>query len=286
MPSPDYFDYNAAPIQIGMVTLKVRDLPQASAFYQEVLGLETLSTGPRHAILGVNGEALLKLSGDHGLAPLDRRQAGLYHIAFVLPSRRDLARWLVHAIDKRVPLQGASDHYTHEAIYLADPEGNGIEVYADRPTEHWQAPDGTILTTSTALDIDNLLAAAGPAVWKGLPSGGLIGHIHLQVDQTSDAEHFFGKIIGLEVSIRMQGAIFFAGGGYHHQIACNNWGRPSLAAHRQNMAGLESFELIVRRNLELPRVAERAETAVIPAAWHDCALALRDPWGTTIILKS
>ena len=116
MASTDYFDHNTAPIQIGLVTLKVRNLPLVSTFYQEALGLEVLSTGPGQALLGVDGFALLRLSGDPSLAPHDQRNARLYHVAFALPSSRDLARWLLHAIEKRVPLQGTSDHHTHEAI--------------------------------------------------------------------------------------------------------------------------------------------------------------------------
>lgn len=281
-----YFNHNVSPIQIGMVTLKVRDLLQVSDFYHTALGLEALSTGPRHAVLGMNGEALVKLKGDPGYAPLDQRHTGLYHIAFVVPTRGDLARWLVHAIEKRVPLQGASDHHTHEAIYLSDPEGNGIEVYSDRPVKHWQDADGTIITTSTALDIDDLLAAAGSEAWKGLPPGGVIGHMHLRVDHTNAAERFFGEILGLKVSIRLRGVTFFAGGGYHHQIACNNWGHPSLAVHSQNTTGLEAFEIIVREKPELSRIAERAQASGLQVAWHESALSLLDPWGTTIILKN
>ncbi|GAC1045237.1 MULTISPECIES: VOC family protein [Agrobacterium tumefaciens complex] len=286
MASTDYFDHNTAPIQIGLVTLKVRNLPLVSTFYQEALGLEVLSTGPGQALLGVDGFALLRLSGDPSLAPHDQRNARLYHVAFALPSSRDLARWLLHAIEKRVPLQGTSDHHTHEAIYLADPEGNGIEIYADRPMAHWQAQDGTILTTSTPLDINDLLAAANLTSWQGLPSGSVIGHVHLRVDQTGKAEHFFGKVLGFEVSLQLQGASFFARGGYHHQVACNNWGGPSFAGHRQKMTGLETFEIIVRHKQELPRIAERAEASGIYVEWNESTLSLRDPWDTTIVLKS
>src|SRR5690606_29792647 len=139
MTSPNgYFDMKAAPMRIGTVRLKVRDLPRVSAFYRTVMGPSPMDEERGAVTLGTGTPPLLRLEGDASLAPRDARQAGLFHTAFLMPTRADLGRWLGHVATARVPLQGASDHIVSEALYLDDPEGNGIEVYADRPTSRWR----------------------------------------------------------------------------------------------------------------------------------------------------
>ena len=152
----DIFDLDAAPMRIGTVRLKVRDLKAVSAFYQTALGLEPIETGDRHVILGAGATPLVELAGDPALAPLDPRQAGLFHTAFLMPTRADLGRWLAHAAGARVPLQGAADHIVSEAVYLSDPEGNGIEVYWDRPISRWRGADGEIQMATDPLDVQGL----------------------------------------------------------------------------------------------------------------------------------
>src|SRR5690606_21437962 len=177
----DFFDMNAAPMRIGKVRLKVRDLDTISSFYQNVLGLAVLAQDDGEARLDAGHAPLLVLENDPTLAPRDRRQAGLFHTAFLMPSRADLARWLGHVGRAHIPLHGASDHIVSEAIYLADPEGNGIEVYADRPVSRWHGADGGIEMSTDPLDVQDLLAAAEGTTWVGFPEQGGIGHVHLQV---------------------------------------------------------------------------------------------------------
>lgn len=180
-----------------------------SGFCQEVLGLApTAEAADDRVTLGAAGTPLLGLVGDPGLAPLDRRAAGLFHTAFLLPNRASLARWLGIAARRQIDLHGASDHRVSEVIYLADPEGNGIEVYADRPVAEWRPVGGQIDMPSDPLDLQDLLAAGG-ATWGGMPAGSVVGHAHLQVGDTAAAERFYSDLLGFEVTCRYPGGGFF-----------------------------------------------------------------------------
>src|SRR5262245_8820793 len=151
---------NRTPVHIGVVGIVVRDLQRVATFYRDAIGLAVLEQTATSARLGAGGVPLVELEHRPNVAPDDPRSAGLYHTAFLMPTRRDLARWLLHASRHRVGLTGASDHAVSEAIYLDDPEGNGVEVYADRPPEAWiwRGPDLTI--TTDPLDVDDLLRSA------------------------------------------------------------------------------------------------------------------------------
>ncbi len=280
----DHFDMTTAPLHIGTVRLKVRDLDTVSGFYQTVLGLSPIETGPQHVTLGTGTTRLLQLVSDPALTPRDPRQAGLFHTAFLMPSRPDLARWLGFVAEARVPLQGASDHSVSEAIYLSDPEGNGIEVYADRPTSRWRDASGEIHMTTEPLDLQDLLSAAGNTRWSGFPAGGIIGHVHLQVGDTGVADGFYRDVLGFDITARYPGASFFGSGGYHHQLAGNVWNSRRAGPRPDGMAGLDTVEIVVRDATARGAIAERAETAGIAITRDVGALTLRDPWGTRITL--
>ena len=198
----NFFDTHAAPLRVGTVRLKVRDLDAVSTFYQSVLGLSAVATSDHRVTLGVGSSPLLVLEGDSSLSPLDPRQAGLFHTAFLMPTRSDLARWVAHVAEARVPLQGASDHIVSEAIYLADPEGNGIEVYADRPVSAWLGEAGEIQMSTDPLDLPGLLQSAEGTEWSGFPNNGSIGHVHLQVGGTAEADAFYRDVLGLDIAAR------------------------------------------------------------------------------------
>lgn len=278
------FDMTAAPMRIGTVRLKVRDLEKVSAFYQRVLGLAERKSGDTCVLLGTAATSLLELEGDPTLAPNDPQQAGLFHTAFLLPTRADLARWLAHAAKAQVAIQGASDHRVSEAIYLADPEGNGIEVYADRPTRQWRTAKGDVRMATDPLDVQDLLKSAGDGAWQGFPDGGSIGHVHLQVGETGAADRFYRDILGFDMTARYPGAGFYGSGGYHHQIAGNVWNSRRAGTRPEAMAGLASLGIIVRDEARLDAIAERAAAADLPADREGGALVLRDPWGTQINL--
>lgn len=282
----DFFDMTAAPMRIGAVRLKMRDLDAVVAFYQTVLGLTPVATGDHRLTLGTGGTPLLELVGDPSLAPLDPRQAGLFHTAFLMPTRSDLARWVVHAAEARVALQGASDHIVSEALYLADPEGNGIEVYADRPVSDWHGENGEIRMSTDPLDLQDLLQSAEGTAWSGFPKDGSVGHVHLQVGDTAEADRFYRDVLGLDIAARYPGASFYGSGGYHHQLAGNVWNSRRAGKRPERMAGLDAVEILVRDARDITAVAARTDSAGIASIRNADGLILRDPWGTTITLKN
>ena len=286
MTNTGQFDMNAAPLRIGTVRLKVRDLAMVSAFYRNVLGLSTVATGQARVTLGAGDTPLLELEGDEGLAPLDPRQAGLFHTAFLMPSRPDLARWLAHAAGTGVSIQGASDHIVSEAIYLADPEGNGIEVYADRPAADWQTAGGEVQMATDPLDVQGLLASAGASLWQGFPEDGRIGHVHLQVGTTDAADGFYRDLLGFDIAARYPGASFYGSGGYHHQLAGNIWNSRGAPPRKPGHAGLEMLEIVVGDGERLEALAEKAAAAGLEADAGEGELRLDDPWGTLVLIRA
>ncbi|WP_323013406.1 VOC family protein [Devosia sp.] len=283
----DFFDMNAAPLRVGRVRLKVRDIDAVAAYYQAVLGLVAMNRTAREVVLGTGDTPLLVLETDPALTPSDRRQAGLFHTAFLMPTRADLARWVDHIAEARVHIQGASDHIVSEAFYLADPEGNGIEVYSDRPVSQWNRSGGdAIEMTTEPLDMQDLLSAAGNTGWSGFPAAGSIGHVHLQVGDTAAADRFYRDLLGFAVTVDYPGASFYGSGGYHHQLAGNIWNSRGAPQRPQNMAGLDAVELMAKDAAEIAAIAARAEKAGLDITKNDEGITLRDPWGTAITLTS
>jgi catechol 2,3-dioxygenase len=262
----------SAPVEIGRVTLTVLDLPAMTAFYQQALGLHPLSGDGAGVRLGADDRVLLELRGDAAARRSGPREAGLFHTAFLMPSRAALARWLIHAAGTRVPLQGASDHLVSEAIYLADPEGNGIEVYADRPRSAWHRPDGSLRMATEALDL-NALASAADGPWTGAPDGTVVGHVHLQVGDVPQAEAFYRDVLGLPVMAQYPGASFYGSGGYHHHIATNIWNSRGAEARSLPATGLTGLEFL----------AAPAEYDTITGRLGGADAT--DPWGTPVTLR-
>ena len=280
------FDMRTAPMRIGTVSLRVRDLDRAKEFYRDVMGLVVLAKEDRQAILGTDSTPLLVLQGDPSVAPSDRHQAGLFHTAFLLPTRANLAQWLRHVINARVPLHGASDHIVSEAIYLADPEGNGIEVYFDRPVPDWLDANGNIQMTTDPLDVQALLAAGEGTVWNGFPGNGSIGHVHLRVGDTAEADRFYRDILGFDVTVNYPGASFYGSGGYHHQLAGNVWNSRGASRRSDGAAGLDAVEIIVRDAADIEAAIARARAAGLPVETDgEGTTKLRDPWGISIKLR-
>lgn len=280
-----YFDMMAAPLRVGAVTLRVRDLTKLSDFYQKIMGLQLISETPQEVRLGVAGQALLVLEGNPAFKPLDPREAGLFHTAFLMPERADLGKWLGYVVENRVAMQGASDHLVSEALYLADPEGNGIEVYTDRPTNRWRDAKGDIKMTTDQLDLQDLFNAAEGEKWAGYPADGTIGHVHLQVGATELADHFYAGLIGMDISARYHGASFYGSGGYHHQLAGNIWNSRGAGPRNEMMAGLGNLELIARDGAVEDAILEKAESAGAQITAGNGFALLQDPWGTQITLK-
>ena len=284
--APDgFFQLLDAPHRIGVVRLVVRDLASASAFYRKVIGLETIEAGTTFERLGVGRNVLLELEHRPNARPQSRRDAGLFHTAFLLPSREDLGSWLRFAAAARLPIQGASDHLVSEAVYLADPEGNGIEIYSDRPPADWPRRAGVLEMSTDPLDIDGLMRAAADRDWTGFPDQGTIGHVHLQVGALVESDAFYSALLGIEVTCRYPGASFYGSGGYHHQLAGNIWNSRGAHPRAGETAGLDGFELLTPDPAVISLTRQRLEGASVTPAETSDGLDLRDPWGTRVSLR-
>jgi catechol 2,3-dioxygenase len=274
------------PLRIEAVRLNVRDGERVGAFYRGAIGLSELGREGSRVRLGAGGRTLIELRGDPNLKPREPRAAGLFHTAFLMPTRADLAAWVRRAGETRVAITGASDHAVSEAIYLDDPEGNGVEIYADRPSAQWPRADGKIAMTTAALDIENLLAAQGDQAWLGAPEGLVIGHVHLQVGALAAADGFYNDVLGFDVACRYPSASFYGAGGYHHQIAANIWNSRNAGAIDEGAAGLAGFEIAARDGATIAAIAERAAKAGLTPAQGEGSLVLRDPSGLPITLRN
>ncbi len=262
------------PLRIGGVTLAVRDLARVEAFYRDVIGLQRLDATAGRVRLGAGGAVLLALEERPDAQPDDPAAAGLFHTAFLLPSRADLADWLAHLRRGGYPLDGASDHLVSEALYLSDPEGNGVEIYADRPRETWEWQGPQIRMATLRLNLPELLAAQTAPGWAGAPAGTRIGHVHLRVGDLAQAASFYSGVVGLDVTLTVPGAVFMASGGYHHHIAGNTWRSAGAGLRDPALAGLVAVTL---------EAATAGILAGITARGGQPAEAgLRDPWGTMV----
>lgn len=272
-----------APHRIGKVALTVRDLDRVARFYERAVGLRRLEQDADTVRLGADAGVLLELRHDPDARLSTRKEAGLFHTAFLLPDRTELGAWLAFAAQAGVPLTGASDHLVSEAIYLADPEGNGIEIYADRPSAEWPRSGGAVQMASDPLDVQSLIDGAVGRPWSGFPSGGVVGHVHLQVGEIAPAEAFYGELLGLDVTCRYPGASFFGSGGYHHQLATNVWNSRGAPARSDRTTGLAEIEILVS-----PGVLEAMGSGGLTGSPGASAagLSLRDPWGTSISLRA
>ncbi|NPD14976.1 VOC family protein [Xinfangfangia sp. D13-10-4-6] len=278
--APVRSETGSAPLSMGRVALTVNDLDRVGDFYQRVVGLHRLGGDGESALLGAGGTVLLELRSDKAARRRSPREAGLFHTAFLLPERADLGQWTKNAMATRAPVIGASDHGVSEALYLSDPEGNGIEIYADRPVSAWKRAGGQIEMPSDPLDVGDLVASVGDGVWTGFPEGSVIGHVHLQVGAIAEAEAFYAGILGFDITCRYPGGSFYAADGYHHHIATNIWNSRGAPARSYPSTGLAEVAMEVN-----PARLEAARNRAAAAEAGQGTLALRDPWGTAITLR-
>jgi catechol 2,3-dioxygenase len=268
------------PLHIGAVALAVRDLDRLAAFYHDVIGFAVLDRGTATATLGAGGVPIVHLTHRPDAKPDDPREAGLYHTAFLMPTRADLARWILHVARSRVPLTGASDHAVSEAFYLDDPEGNGIEVYSDRPAESWQWTGSDLRITTDPLDVEDIVGeVSSNATYPGAPDGLRIGHVHLRVGDVARAEAFYRDVVGLEVTRRRHGASFMSSGRYHHHIAGNVWHSAGAGMRDGERAGLAWFSFETDADA-LDAVKARLGQAA--SALSPTSIETADPWGTRL----
>ncbi|EFS01019.1 VOC family protein [Listeria seeligeri] len=234
-------------MRLGEVVLNVGHLEEMAGFYQEVIGLTLLEKNERVVRLGVSGsnEALLVLRKiDNAVVP-EVPRIGLFHTAFLLPTRENLADVLVHLIKSGYPIDGAGDHAYSEALYLHDIEGNGIEIYADRAKTDWMRDaEGNLPMVTEEVDVDGLLKIATGEAFTEMPVGTKIGHVHLQVSDVDKAEQFYRRALGLNLTTAIPSARFFAAGDYHHHIGTNMWAGRNLQNRQEQEVGLAWFTII------------------------------------------
>ncbi|MBL6538500.1 VOC family protein [Streptococcus suis] len=236
--------YNSQ-FELGHVALNVRDLELQSLFYQQVLGLQVLSQSPNQIDLGVGKNTLVRLIQTEQDGEVSHSY-GLYHLAIVLPSREDLGTIFRHFIDNKIPLQGASDHGYSEAIYLADTEGNGIEVYRDLPQDAWDVrADGQIVGKSEPMDAETIYALGKKAdAAYQMPAGSRMGHVHLSVRESAASSKFYQEVLAVRDNFTVPSASWLASGNYHHHLAVNEWGGKNLQTRQEGMPGLAYYTVI------------------------------------------
>jgi catechol 2,3-dioxygenase len=275
---------------MGPVTLRVADLARAQEFYEHVLGLRASDRADGTAVLGApGGVPMVRLHGDTSASGLDRRAPGLYHLAILMPDRASLAMALARLASLGWPLDGASDHLVSEALYLSDPEGNGIEIYRDRPRQEWRYENGQLAMSTLPLNLDNLLAelAGNDQIEPTAPAGARIGHVHLQVADLAPAEEFYAGVLGFEVIIRgYPGALFIAAGSYHHHLGLNTWQTRSGSQREPASAGLEHFEILLPDGAELKRLVAGLRSAGLQAEPRPEGCLTADPSGNRLLLRS
>lgn len=275
--------------EIGLVGLRIADLDRSLRFYEDVVGLKQLSRGDGVAELTADGvRPLVRLRQIPGAAAMPRRgQAGLYHFAILVPDRKSLGLSLRNLIEHRIQV-GQSDHLVSEALYISDPDGNGIEIYRDRPRSKWTYDAaGQVRMAVDPIDWDGLLAEAGNSAWTGLPAGTTIGHIHLHVSDLGDSRSFYEKVLGLDVMAAMgNAALFVAAGGYHHHIGLNVWAGVGAKLAPENAAGLSFYELVVPDETAIRAVRDRLAAAGAAIGEEGGFPVFRDPTGIEIRLRT
>lgn len=273
----------SAQTRMGTVALTVADLERSVAYYRRAIGLDVLREADRGVVLGVTGTELLELAEIPDARPADG-YSGLFHFALLVPERRDLASWLAHAARERVEMTGASDHFVSEALYLRDPDHHGIEIYWDRPRESWEGQVQRM--GSWPLDLRDVLSEIGDpasAPWEGMPSGTVMGHVHLRVADVEQASRFYQEVVGFEEMARLgPQAAFLAAGGYHHHLGANAWESRGAPAAPEGYATLAFATIEVPDETERDAVAERARAAGMPVEERDGVTLIRDPSGNAL----
>ena len=270
---------------VGGVRLQVSDLAQSIAYYQQVIGLHVI-TAADTVTLGPSGDdrPLLTLQTSPGVTRAGRGAFGLYHFAILLPQRAALGRFAAHIAELGVRV-GAADHLVSESLYLWDPDGLGIEVYADRPRSSWQRIGREVAMTTDPLDLTSVIADGRGIAWDGTPAGTTIGHVHLSVGSLELAENFYHRALGFDKTVwNYPGALFLAAGGYHHHLGTNTWSSgPSPSA---DQAQLLAWDLVVPSREDVIAARRSLESAGYLSEPAADGVTAADPWGTRVHIRA
>jgi len=279
--------FEAPATYVGQVSINVTDLKRSVDFYQQIVGFRVLERTENRAVLTADGKTpLLTLESPDDVVPKERRTAGLYHFAILLPKRSDLAAFLKHFIRKaQGQMQlGAGDHYVSEALYFNDPDGNGIEMASDRPSSEWNWANGQVDMATVALDADDLLSEA-ESEWQGLPVETIIGHMHLHVVNLTETKEFYVDGLGFSIVTKFPGALFTSTNGYHHHIALNIWKGEDAQTPAKNSVGLRWFTLLFPDEDSLMQALRRLEDIDVSAKELENGYEVEDPAGNVLHLK-
>ncbi len=272
---------------LGYVHLTVSNFDRSLPFYQNALGFRLHRREGNTACLGAGGRDLLVLT-ERPEARHPRGATGLYHFAILVPSRLALANSLKHLAETQTPVEGFADHLVSEAVYLPDPDGNGIEIYRDRPREEWIDGDGNFRMGTEPLDIDGVLSELNGLdnAWNGLDPATTLGHMHLQVSNIRDAYSFYCGVLGFDLMANLGSALFISAGGYHHHLGLNTWGTAGAPPPPPDSVGLRCFIVRLPNQAEVDKALERVRKAGLPMEEHDDGWLVRDPSSNSIVLSS
>jgi catechol 2,3-dioxygenase len=273
-------------LRVGAVEITVTDLDRSIEFYAGSIGLRLHRREDGRAAMGAGGEDLLVLDEEPSARPAGR-QAGLYHFALLHPSRLELARAAQRLIATRTAISGASDHGISEAIYLPDPDGNGIELAADRGRERWGDLRDPATIGPRPLDMADLLSMVdGDGPPEQADSGLVVGHVHLHVGDIDEALSFYRDVIGFEVMTRFPSAAFIAAGGYHHHLGLNTWRGEGVPPAPEGVVGLRRWTVVLPEAADVDELRDRAQEARLPHETTGDGLLLRDPWNNRLLVTS
>ena len=268
----------------GAVSLRVKKPAQMIDFYRDAIGLSEIDSDAESTTLGVDHLPLVRLvSGAKQFPP--QRSTGLFHLAILLPSRQDLAHWLQYFISKNKRLDGAGDHLVSEALYLSDPEGNGIEMYSDRPRDSWTFDENGVQMATLPVDIAGLLADTPETPFTGLPTGTTMGHIHLKANHLEKAIEFYRDLLGFDLMSRFPGAGFLSKNGYHHHIGVNIWQSRNGEIPPEDATGLAAASFVFGDRSAISKIAENLNSAGYPHENRDDQLIVTDPARNTLLLR-
>jgi catechol 2,3-dioxygenase len=274
--------------QVGGVRLQISDLGRSVDYYQQVIGLAVIRRDAMSAALGPRGQdtVLVELHERKGVRPVPPHgRFGLYHFALLVPGRADLGRFVAHAADRRARFASA-DHLVSEALYLWDPDGLGIEVYADRPRSDWQTRGAEVAMATEPLDLHGLIGAAQGSPWDGLPSDTVMGHVHLHVGSLPHAEALYHAALGFDKVVwNFPGALFLSAGGYHHHLAVNTWVEGASPAGHEDARLLE-WRLVLPGQNDVEAAAESMRGSGYRVSDDRNDRVVEDEWGTRLRLAT
>lgn len=280
--------FHSAPnIFVSQIHLKVQDIERALEFYQDIMGFKVLKNEGRLAVLSADGVTPLIIIEQpvDVIAKLPRR-TGLYHFAILLPTRVSLGLFLKNIIKRKYPIVGGSNHGVSEAVYLQDPDDNGIEIYVDTDPATWNWKNKNVEMVNNPIDYEGIIAETGNLEWNGIPSETIIGHIHLHVADLNESKIFYMDGLGFDLMQEMQNtAVFTSTGGYHHHIGFNIWNGKGAKALPDNSVGMKYYSLILPNEDYRAKVIEKLATLGFTAIHIEDKIFVKDPSENLIELK-